>query len=214
MNSIPCSVSEWGLLPQRILRKARNSTIGPSMSFSTPIFKQSLFEYFSFLYYQHSGIRQCRECCFPLFLSWSRSEKVKASLVCFWHINSSQCKEREYQWFQNSKTDRLFWWAKLQSAPGWNERHFLETFYSPIQFWERDSSQRKLSQPSTNWLVSVAIWARGQTEIPCPHSLPGTGKASTSLDPSTWAEQAIRSYCTICKSLFSPTPSCVSTKPL
>ena len=89
---------------------------------------------------------------------------IMDSVPLFWHINSSQCKEKGSKWFEIQNRQAVLIRPKLQSAPGTNkERHFLETFYSPIQFWKRLKS-RKSSQPSTNWLVSAAIWAaQGQT---------------------------------------------------
>ena len=70
----------------------------PSSSLSVQpitIAQTSLLEYFSFLCCQPSGIIDSTECCLPLFTSWIHGQEgEKASTYAFWHINSSQRKER------------------------------------------------------------------------------------------------------------------------
>ena len=120
--------------------------------------------------------------------SWVRRWKG-FHLCAFWHINSSQCKEKGSKWFQIQNRQAVLIRPKLQSAPGTNkERHFLETFYSPIQFWERDSSQENChSLPQIDWFQWPFERHTVRQETTLPRSLPpGTGKASASLDLSTW----------------------------
>lgn len=100
-----CQVNEDSL-PQRIPQRLRNSTIGPSSRASLPIATTHLHLsiFFTFFCCQHSGIRQCRECCFPFYFFLEVvSEKVKRLPLVLWHINSSQCKEKGSKWFQIQK---------------------------------------------------------------------------------------------------------------
>lgn len=134
---------------------------------------------------------------FIYFLN-SQWEGEKASTYAFWHINSSQWRERGSQWFQIQNQDGLFWQAPnyrvLQAQI--KRDNFGEILFS-YSIPEERVKPRKPQRPSTNWFgfSSHLGWARSQTTnhpsglVLLASSLPSeTEKASPPLDPSTWRE--------------------------
>lgn len=132
---------------------------------------------------------------FIYFLN-SQWEGEKASTYAFWHINSSQWRERGSQWFQIQNQDGLFWQAPnyrvLQAQI--KRDNFGEILFS-YSIPEDRVKPRKPQRPSTNWFgfSSHLGWARSQTTnhpsglVLLASSLPSeTEKASPPLDPSTW----------------------------
>lgn len=96
---------------------------------------------------------------FIYFLN-SQGEGEKASTYAFWHINSSQWRERGKSMVPNPKSRQaVLTSSKLQSAPGTNKkRQFREILFSYSIPEERESSQENPNSLAQIDLVSAATW--------------------------------------------------------
>lgn len=87
---------------------------------------------------------------FIYFLN-SQWEGEKASTYAFWHINSSQWRERGSQWFQTQNQDRLFWQAPNYRVLQAQIETISEKFYFPTQFRKRESQAKKTTFHKLIW---------------------------------------------------------------